>query len=203
MESFEQLLEEATSFHGHKCPGQVLGVRLAMLGCQKLGIQDPKAFRDLIVYVEIDRCATDAIQTVTGCKLGKRTLKHMDYGKMAATFLDISTGRAIRILARDDSRDMVWAYAPQGTSKKDAQVAAYKLMPEEELFVVTPVTVNVPEEDLPGHSRNRKTCSHCGEGINDHREIVRKGQVVCRACAYGAYYQTTISLPVASDATQD
>ena len=111
MKAFEELLEESVAFHGHLCPGQVLGVRMALLGCSLVDVDNPTASKRLIVYVEIDRCATDAIQSVTGCKLGKRTLKYVDYGKMAATFLDTETGRAVRIVARDDSRERAWAYA--------------------------------------------------------------------------------------------
>ncbi len=81
MRSLGDLLEESGALHGHLCPGQVLGVRMATLGCRQVGIEEPAASRNLIVYVEIDRCAADAIQAVTGCKLGKRTLKYRDYGK--------------------------------------------------------------------------------------------------------------------------
>ncbi|MBI2544417.1 MAG: formylmethanofuran dehydrogenase subunit E family protein, partial [Candidatus Rokubacteria bacterium] len=87
---FGELLREAVAFHGHLCPGQVLGVRMAMAGCRALGVAEPKGMgKNLVVFVEIDRCATDAIQAVTGCSLGKRTLKHVDYGKMAATFVNV------------------------------------------------------------------------------------------------------------------
>src|SRR5579863_10348490 len=106
MPSLEGLLEEAKVAHGHLCAGQVLGVRLAMLGCARLGIEDPRG-RDrkrLVTFVEIDRCATDAIGVVTGCRLGKRALKFRDWGKMAATFVDLETQRAIRIVALESSK---------------------------------------------------------------------------------------------------
>ena len=98
---FEKLLKESIKIHGHLCPGQVLGVRMSMLGLREIGIEDPKGKdkKNIIVFVEIDRCATDAIQSVTGCSLGKRSLKFLDYGKMAATFLNLKTGNAVRILA--------------------------------------------------------------------------------------------------------
>ena len=191
MRSFEELLQEAVSLHGHSCPGQVLGVRMAMLGCELVGIDDPTETRDLLVYVEIDRCATDAIQAVTGCKLGKRTLKYKDYGKLAATFLDLSTGTAYRVAARDDSREAAHRYAPEGSDKKTAQLHAYGVMPLDELFDVDCVTVEVPEEDLPGHPLSRVTCSTCGEGVNDKREVVIDGRTLCRACAEGPYYSRT------------
>ncbi len=192
MDPFEHLLEESVALHGHMCSGQVLGVRMALTGCRAVGVDDPKESRELIVYVEIDRCATDAIQSVTGCKLGKRTLKYRDYGKMAATFLNTTTGQAVRVLARDDSREQARRYATPEASKQEAELQAYKTMPDEALFVVTPVTLEVPEEDLPGHPVSRVMCDSCGEGINDRREVQRDGRVLCRACAFGTYYEEQV-----------
>ena len=189
MRSFEDLLEESVTFHGHLCPGQVLGVRLAMAGCREVGVSDPGRTRNLIVYVEIDRCAADAIQSATGCKLGKRTLKYVDYGKMAATFLNTETGRAVRVLARDDARERAWAYAQGGASKKEAQLQAYRSMPDHELFVIAPVLLEPAGEDLPGHPISRVVCDQCGEGVNDRREVRRGGNILCRACAFGPYYR--------------
>ncbi|MFA6464859.1 MAG: formylmethanofuran dehydrogenase subunit E family protein, partial [Desulfurivibrionaceae bacterium] len=104
METFEQLLEKSTKIHGHICAGQVIGVRMSMIGLREISIDDPKAQRkDFYVLVEIDRCATDAIQTVTGCSLGKRSLKWLDYGIMAATFVNLKTGKAVRITALEES----------------------------------------------------------------------------------------------------
>src|SRR5579862_4532649 len=108
MESFDELLKLAEVAHGHLCAGQVLGVRMAMLGCMRLGIDEPRG-RDrkrLVTFVEIDRCATDAIGVVTGCRLGKRALKFRDWGKMAATFIDLPSGRALRVAARESSKDL-------------------------------------------------------------------------------------------------
>ena len=188
MRLFEELLDESVSLHGHLCPGQVLGVRMAMLGCELVGIDEPTETRDLVVYVEIDRCATDAIQAVTGCKLGKRTLKYKDYGKLAATFLDLSTGKAYRVAARDDSREGAHRYAPEDSDDKTAQIYAYQIMPFDELFNVVPVVVRVPERDMPGHPLSRVTCSGCDEGVNDRREVVIDGRTLCRSCAEGPYY---------------
>ena len=189
MRPFDELLEESAALHGHLCPGQILGVRLAMIGCREVGIDEPVSSKSLLVYVEIDRCATDAIQAVTGCKLGKRTLKFLDYGKVAATFLNLDTGKAVRVVARDDSRDTVADYAPAGMDKKAAQDYAYKVMPEEALFILEPVRVDVPGTDLPGHPVSRVACDRCGEGINDGREVRQEGQTLCKPCAHGAYYQ--------------
>ena len=188
MQHFEVLLDESASLHGHLCAGQVLGVRMAMLGCNLVGIEDPQSSRDLLTYVEIDRCATDAIQAVTGCKLGRRTLKYLDYGKVAATFVNMGTGTAWRVVARDDARDHARDRAPEGLDKKEAQVQAYKAMSDEELFNFRRVIVEIPEVDLPGHPLQRVVCDSCGEGVNDGRHVDREGLVLCRPCASGAYY---------------
>lgn len=181
---------DATTMHrGYICPGQVLGVRMAMLGCRLLGIDEPTQEKRLIVYVEIDRCMADAIAAVTGCRLGKRTLKHMDYGKCACTFVDTLTGHAVRILARDDARSHAWRYESSSLDKNAAQCAAYQVMTNDELFVVQEVMVDIPSHDRPGRPISRVICAVCGEGINDRREVRLNGLVLCRACAHGRYYQ--------------
>ncbi|MBI2154118.1 MAG: TraR/DksA C4-type zinc finger protein [Candidatus Rokubacteria bacterium] len=186
MKPFGELLREAVAFHGHLCPGQVLGVRMAMAGCRALGVAEPKGMgKNLVVFVEIDRCATDAIQAVTGCSLGKRTLKHVDYGKMAATFVNVATGEAVRVAARDDARERASGYAPGVSDPREAQVVAYGVMPEPELLRLTPVLIQPGWLD---RRRVRVPCSLCGEGVNYGREVVSDGLTLCRSCAAGAYY---------------
>jgi len=162
---------------------------MAMLGCRLLGIDEPRRSRRLIVYVEIDRCATDAIAAVTGCRLGKRTLKFYDYGKLAATFVDTQTGRAVRIVGRDEVRERALRLMPSAPTRAAAQLAVYQSLPDDELFTVQDVEVILREEDLPGPPVSRVTCERCGEGINDRREVQVNGQVLCRACAGEAYYR--------------
>lgn len=187
---FSDLLEESVKIHGHLCPGQVLGVRMSLLGLRKIGIEDPKGRdrKSLIVYVEIDRCATDAVQSVTGCSPGKRTLKLLDYGKMAATFVNLKTGKAIRILAKEESKDRTKNYCPEIKDKYQRQTAAYKVMPDDELFQWVNVTVEIPEQDMPGRPLMRIKCDTCGEYVQDRRDLQIKGKTLCKACAYGTYY---------------
>ncbi len=190
MRDMDTLLSEAATVHGHLCPGQVLGVRMALAGCRALGIDEPRNSKRLLVYLEIDRCAADAIGSVTGCRLGKRTMKHVDYGKLAATFVDTSAGRAIRVTALEEARERAPAYAPHVNGGRHAvQTAAYAIMPDEELIAIQEVRLVVPEEDLPGPPVSRVRCDRCGEGINDRREVRNNGHVLCRACAGGAYYE--------------
>ena len=190
MEALDELLQRAEQSHGHMCAGQVLGVRMAMLGCRAVGVQDPRGAdrKSLIVFVEIDRCAADAVNTVTGCRLGKRTLKFLDYGKLAATFLNVKTGEAVRIVALDSSREAANCAFPEIENKYERQLRAYKLLPEEELFKVERVRVDVPPQDQPGRPVSRVQCDECGEGINDRREVLRDGGTLCRACAGECYY---------------
>jgi formylmethanofuran dehydrogenase subunit E len=188
--TMDDYLREAEVAHGHLCAGQVLGVRLAMLGLEKLGIQDPrgKDRKRLVTFVEIDRCATDAISVVTGCRLGKRALKFRDWGKMAATFVDVSTGKAIRIAAKESSKMLAREMHPELESKNQQQMLAYREIPENDLFTTQWVKVELPAEEFPGYKGERIVCAECGEGINFRREIHRDGRVLCRACAGERYY---------------
>lgn len=185
MESLNELLAQAEAAHGHMCPGQILGVRMALLGLKHLGIDDPRGAdrKRLVTYVEIDRCATDAIGTVTGCRLGKRTLKFRDWGKMAATFVDLSTSRAVRILALENSRELAQSLYPHIESKKEQQMAAYRELPDEQLFRLQDVTVTVDPCELPGFKGERFTCPRCGEGVNFGRYQEIDGQRLCLSCA--------------------
>jgi formylmethanofuran dehydrogenase subunit E len=184
--AFDDLLAEAVSFHGHLCPGQVLGVRMVRAGCRAVGVADPRAAgKALVVIVEIDRCATDAIQALTGVSLGKRTLKHADFGTMAATFVNRATGRAVRVAAREAAREAARARVPGEPDPRRAQIVAYRDMPEGELLAVTPVVVSPGWLDRP---RVRVACEACGEGVNYGREVVVGARTLCRACAGGSYY---------------
>ncbi len=192
---FESLLDESVTAHGHLCPGQVLGVRMSIQGLRSVGIEDPKGKdkKNIVVFVEMDRCATDAIQSVTGCSLGRRTMKFMDYGKMAATFMNLKTGRAVRVSAKEETRQKARDCFPAVMDKYKAQVDAYKVMSEEELFDVTEVKVSLRREDMPGRPLQRVQCDACKEYIQDAREIRRNGDVLCKACAGESYYTFPMS----------
>lgn len=187
---FERLLAESVKIHGHLCPGQVLGVRMSMLGLRLAGIEEPqgKDRKNLIVFVEMDRCATDAVQSVTGCSLGHRTMKFMDYGKMAATFVNLKTGKAVRILAKEEAREKAKEYFPEIQDKYKAQLEAYKIMSNTELFDIMDVKVNIKPEDMPGRPLRRIRCSSCREYVQDMREINKNGKLLCKPCANEGYY---------------
>lgn len=194
-ESFAELLEISSKIHGHLCAGQVIGVRMTLLGLRLIGIDDPKGAdrKKLYVIVEIDRCATDAIQSVTGCSLGKRSLRWMDFGIMAATFVNLSTGKAVRVTAREEARESSKEYCPELADKYQRQLEAYRIMPEEELFTAQEVEVSIPQCDMPGRPLRRVQCAQCGDYVQDCREVQRDDQVLCRACAGQQYWQPTQS----------
>ncbi len=188
---FETLLAESAEIHGHLCPGQVIGVRMAMLGCSLIGLDDPQSrtqIKKLIVYLEMDRCAGDAVAHVTGVKLGRRSLKFMNYGIMAATFLNLETQKAFRIISTEDARDLAQVYAPGIEGKSAQQLAAYKLMPDSVLFRVQAVRAKLNDYDMPGPTRCKRVCSRCGQVVRDHREVMIDNLPVCRPCTQDVYF---------------
>ena len=185
MESLDELLRKAEAAHGHLCAGQILGVRMALLGLDRLGIADPlEADRKrLVTYVEIDRCATDAIGMVTGCSLGKRALKFRDWGKMAATFVDLASSRGIRIVALDSSRELARRLYPDIEGVSRQQMQAYRELPVDQLFREQWVRVSVAETELPGYKGERILCALCGEGVNFGRFSQIGDERLCLSCS--------------------
>ena len=194
-----ELLREAEIAHGHLCAGQILGVRMAMLAMNRLDIRSPRkrtlANGELnpdrkrpVVFVEIDRCATDAIGVVTGARVGKRALKLRDWGKMAATFIDLDAKLAadifkgIRIVALEGSKQRARELYPE-LEKNEAQMRAYRELPDEELFSQQWVRVPLSPSEFPGYKGERLACARCGEGINFDRFVERDGERLCLACA--------------------
>lgn len=191
MQDFDTLLKNSAAVHGHLCPGQVVGVRMAMLGCRLIGLDEPTRIdqiKKLIVYVEMDRCTGDAVAFVTGVKLGRRSLKFMDYGIMAATFVNLETNNAFRVISTEDARDLAMVYAPEIPEKYPRQLEAYKRMPDSVLFRVQKVRVDMSEYDLPGPTRKKVTCSRCGQVVRDNREVVQNYHILCKPCAQGVYF---------------
>ncbi len=196
---FANLLREAEIAHGHLCAGQILGVRMSLLALKELGITEPRG-RDrkrLVTFVEIDRCATDAIGVVTGCRLGKRALKLRDWGKMAATFADLAqplgaeTYRAIRVSALESSKERARELYPEITDKNRQQMLSYRELPDRDLFRTQWVSVALPANEFPGFKGERVSCGECGEGINYNRFTMADGKALCRPCAHpeDLYYQ--------------
>jgi len=190
MKSLDEYMILAEQAHGHMCAGQILGLRMALYGLKLLGVDEPEG-RDrkrLVTFVEIDRCATDAIPIVTGCRLGKRALKLRDYGKVAATFCDLKQDRAVRVVAKETSKQRARELYPDITDRNRQQMRAYREMPDEDLFAAQWVRVALGPEEFPGYKGERQLCAECGEGINFKRGVLREGRMLCKACAGERYY---------------
>lgn len=191
MSTFEEYIE-AASKDGSTRSGIVLGIRMALLALKELELEVPlKDHRSLVTIVETDRCLPDALQLVTGCRLGNRTLKFKDYGKMAATFADLNRDVAVRIAARESAyRRLLDNFSGvDGEAREEVLRQGYETLPEEELFTHQWVKVDLPAEQLPGYRGSRAICAGCGEGIGFSREVTRGGRQMCRACAGDSYFQ--------------
>jgi formylmethanofuran dehydrogenase subunit E len=192
---FKALLDDAVKLHGHLCGGQVIGVRMALAGLRELGIKEPKGKegRDLVIFVEIDRCPVDAIIAVTGRTPGRRSIKMMDYGKQAATFVDTRTSRAVRVSVKTDAFEKAGQIAKTLTGFNDeklAQCEALASMPEPDLLGIRKVSVSIRPQDLPGETLEVVVCRRCGETIKDQRQVGGNGTILCRPCADGnCYYE--------------
>jgi formylmethanofuran dehydrogenase subunit E len=179
MSEFETYVKKVGDYHGHICFGIAMGTKMTLAAMRHLELDPDVKNKNLIVYAEIDRCMTDAIQVITGCTLGHRTLKHVDYGKFAATFVNLTTGKAVRATIRE-------SFEIKGSPEE--VVDRMEKTPESQIVNIQKVEVNIPETDLPGFPKKRANCSVCGERIMDGREVCLKEQVLCRACANGKYY---------------
>ncbi|MBU0513326.1 MAG: formylmethanofuran dehydrogenase [Proteobacteria bacterium] len=187
----EAHIDRAAAAHGHLCPGTIVGVRMALLGLSLLGYEAPLNDRDIklvIAFVEIDRCLADAVATTTGLKLGRRSLKFKDLGLLAATFLDLPTGRAVRIVSKDNARALADLTAPLSLGSHERQIEAYRRLSDEDMFEVTWVEVDLPEHELPGYSKQHAACERCGIGIRHRREVIEDGRTLCAVCAGKAYF---------------
>jgi len=187
----DHVLDKAFAFHGKPCGGTVIGVRMAMLGLKMIGITDPKGTqrKDIMAVAENDRCSVDALQHVTGCRVAARALKLKDYGKVAATFVNLKSGKAVRIVCPEETREIVERYKPAEGDRKARTIEGYKRIPLNELFYAQEVSVSFDEDDMPGHAKYRVKCDRCGEWVSDHRDLDASGQTLCIQCAEGGYYE--------------
>ena len=190
LKAFDEYVALAEQAHGHICAGQILGLRMALYGLRLLDLDDPlgKHRKRLITFIEIDRCATDAIPVVTGCRLGKRALKFRDFGKVAATFCDVEADRAVRVVALEEAKQKAREMFPEIADKNTQQMRAYRELPDTDLFAAEWVRVALGPEEFPGYQAARVLCAVCGERISFKREVVRDGRVLCKACAGERYY---------------
>ena len=183
-----RLLEVSSARHTHLCPRQVLGARIGLAGASALGLDLPRRDKRLLVILETDGCFADGIEAATACAVGHRTLRIEDYGKIAATFVDVETERTLRIAPQPDLRQRAFAYADGESRHYFAQLQAYQSMPDDELLTIQPIILTTPVQEIVSRAGVRVNCDACGEEIINEREVILHGRVLCRACGWGGYY---------------
>ncbi len=186
----QPLLAASSARHKHLCPRQILGIRIGLTGGQILGLPLPRQDKRLLTIIETDGCFADGVEVATGCTVGHRTLRTVDYGKIAATLIDVKSEQAVRIAPRLDVRERAWHYAPNETRHYFAQLHAYQIMPDSELLMIQPVTLTTNIRTIISRPGVRVNCTRCGEEIINERERIVDGAVYCRHCCEGGYYQT-------------
>jgi formylmethanofuran dehydrogenase subunit E len=193
MSDLQELLAQSAALHNHLCPRQVLGVRMGLYAGKLLNMALPQTTKRLYTFIETDGCFADGISVATGCWLGHRTLRLVDYGKVAATFVDSQTGRAVRIRPHPETRARAAEYVPDARSRWHTQLEAYQTMPDAELLEVQAVDLNISLLALISRPGVRVNCAVCGEEILNEREVIVGGQTLCRSCADGGYYQPALA----------
>ena len=188
IENLEALLHQSADLHQHLCPRQVLGVRVGLCGGAALGLDVPRTDKQLLIFVETDGCAADGVSVATGSSVGRRTLRVLDFGKLAATFVDTHTSQAVRVVPRAGIRTAAQRYAHSAPTRWMAQLEGYQQMPVQDLLQIQPVVLNIDVEKLISRPCVRSTCDTCGEEIINEREIIYEDMILCRACAGESYY---------------
>lgn len=189
MAELQAILQVSSARHKHLCPRQVLGARIGLAGAAALKLDLPRRDKRLLVIVETDGCFADGVEVATGCTVGHRTLRVEDYGKVAATLIDVKTGHAVRVAPQLDVRERAAAYAPHEPRHYFAQLHAYQVMPDTDLLMFQAVSLTPPVAVLVSRPGIRVNCTQCGEEIINEREVLVEGQVCCRVCAGRGYYR--------------
>jgi formylmethanofuran dehydrogenase subunit E len=162
---------------------------MGLAGGAWLELTVPQTNKRLLTVIETDGCVIDGLAVATGCRVGRRTMRVLDFGKVAATFVDTQTGRAVRVAPHPSVRQRAKDYAPDAQSRWEAYLLGYQRMPVEELLRLQPVILTVSLEKLLSKEGQCVPCEICGEEIINQREIIQNGQTLCRACAGECYYQ--------------
>jgi formylmethanofuran dehydrogenase subunit E len=179
MNDFEIYFRKAADYHGHACAGIALGTKMTLAAMRYLGFDPSPKNKNLMVFVEVSRCMTDAVQAISCCTLGHRTLRFIDYGKFAASFVDLESGKAVRATVRE-------SFDSSGPIEEVA--AKISQMADSDLVILEDVKIDIAADDLPGHSHKKAFCQVCGERVMDGRDVTRDSQTLCRACAGVRYY---------------
>ena len=184
-----EMLAQTAAMHKHLCPRQVLGVRMGLYAAEVLSLDAPQKDKRIIAFVESDGCFADGVSAATGCTLGHRTMRLVDYGKVAATFVDSKTGRAVRLAPKAGVRKLAAEVAPDASNRWKGQLDAYQKIANEDLLEVREVEMNLDVQAIVGKPGNRVNCAKCGEEILNQREVLRDGEMLCLSCAGDSYWR--------------
>ena len=199
MTELNELLDRCARLHHHLCPRQVLGVRMGMLAGRLHGLDLPQTDKRMFVFMESDGCGADGVSVATGCWVGRRTMRMMDFGKLAATFVDTKTGRALRIHPHHLARERALALLPRAPSRWHAQRDGYQSLCDGDLLAAEPVELNVNLDAILGRPGSRVACAVCGEEIFNQREVSVEGSTLCMACAGEAYFTSSLEPALVAD----
>ena len=185
----EEILRESSRHHNHLCPRQVLGARMGLYAGELLGFDLPRKDKRLLVIAESDGCAVDGITAATGCRVGNRTLRVVDFGKVGATFIDIHTETSIRIAPSQTARSLALEYSSNSSTRWEAMLSAYQVMPAVDLLVFQHVQLDTALARILSLPGKKVTCEVCGEEIMNEREVLKDDMLLCRSCAGEGYYR--------------
>ena len=186
--ALKEMLARTAAMHKHLCPRQVLGVRMGLVAAGLFPFELPQKNKRLLAFVETDGCFADGVSAATGCTLGHRTMRLVDYGKVAVTFADTETGRAVRLSTLATVRKLAAASAPEAANRWQAQLAAYQTLPAGQMFRVREVRLNLDLAAVVGAPRPRLACAACGEEILNQRAVEKDGRTLCMSCAGESYW---------------
>jgi formylmethanofuran dehydrogenase subunit E len=195
MQTLENILAESAKWHKHLCPRQVLGARMGLFAAELLKIDLPRNDKRLLVISETDGCFVDGLGAATGCRVENRTLRIVDYGKVAAVFVDTCSEETVRVSPKRESRIATAKYAPFAKNKWEAMLLGYQVMPAPDLFVIQRVQLNYPLTQIIGRLGMKAICEVCGEEIMNGREAMNNSIILCRACAGESYYHCSTASP--------
>lgn len=199
MRSLDGLLQESSARHKHLCPRQVLGVRMGLYAAELLQLDLPRADKRLLVIAETDGCAVDGLIAATGCRVGSRTLRILDFGKVAATFVDTYTEKAIRLVPTPESRSLAMEHSPNARTPWEAMLKAYQVIPNDHLLKVQAVRLEISLAEIISKPGRKSNCMYCGEEIINGREVSRGNLILCRSCAGEGYYHHSALAQLAQD----
>lgn len=189
MRDLQATIQALSLRHDNLCPRQILGVRMALAGAEALGLELPRKDKNLVVISETDGCFVDGLEVAAGISPGQRTLRIEDYGKVAATFINVLTSDAVRLAPQPDVRERAFDYVPEETRHYFAQLLGYQRMSDSELFSFTAVKLSPSIEEIVSLPGLRVNCCVCGEEIMNEREVMAEGLAYCRTCFGTGYYR--------------